>query len=57
VRTYSSEYEGVIPWIKRRHESAESDWTREQFEGYMREVPCTVCEGRSSEALLTGRDH
>ena len=45
VRTYSSEYEGVIPWISRRHESAESDWTREQFEGYMREVPCSVCEG------------
>ena len=44
-RTYSSEYEGVINWIKRRHESADSDWTREQFEGYMREVPCRACEG------------
>ncbi len=44
-RTYSTEYEGVIPWIKRRHETAESDWTREQFEGYMREVPCAACAG------------
>jgi excinuclease ABC subunit A len=44
-RTFSSEFEGVIPWIKRRHESADSDWTREQFEGYMREVPCSVCDG------------
>jgi excinuclease ABC subunit A len=44
-RTYTSEYEGVIPWIKRRHESADSDWTREQFEGYMREVPCRACDG------------
>jgi excinuclease ABC subunit A len=35
----------VIPWIKRRHVDAESDWTREQFETYMREVPCPVCEG------------
>ncbi len=44
-RTFSSEFEGVIPWIKRRHESADSDWTREQFEGYMREVPCSACDG------------
>ncbi len=44
-RSYSTEYEGVIPWIKRRHESAESDWSREQFEGYMREVPCGACGG------------
>jgi len=45
ARTFSSEFEGVIPWIKRRHESADSDWTREQFEGYMREVPCSACDG------------
>jgi excinuclease ABC subunit A len=45
VRQYASEFEGVIPWIKRRHEGAESDYTREQFEGYMREVPCPTCEG------------
>jgi len=44
-RTYTTEYEGVINWIKRRHESAESDWSREQFEGYMREVPCSACGG------------
>ncbi|MDQ3469001.1 MAG: excinuclease ABC subunit UvrA, partial [Actinomycetota bacterium] len=45
ARQYSTEYEGVIPWIKRRHEGAESDWSREQFEGYMREVPCSACGG------------
>ncbi len=44
-RTYSTEYEGVIPWIKRRHEGSESDWSREQYEGYMREVPCSACGG------------
>jgi excinuclease ABC subunit A len=44
-RTYSSEYEGVVPWIKRRHEGAESDWSREQYEGYMRLVPCPACSG------------
>jgi len=44
-RNYTTEYEGVIPWIKRRHETAESDWSREQFEGYMRQVPCVACDG------------
>jgi excinuclease ABC subunit A len=44
-RSYSTEYEGVIPWITRRHEGAESEWSREQYEGYMREVPCSACGG------------
>jgi excinuclease ABC subunit A len=44
-RQYSTEYEGVIPWLKRRHEGSESEWSREQYEGYMREVPCTACNG------------
>jgi excinuclease ABC subunit A len=44
-RQYTTEYEGVIPWIQRRHEGAESDWSREQYEGYMREVPCRACAG------------
>jgi excinuclease ABC subunit A len=44
-RSYSTEYEGVIPWIKRRHEGSDSDWSREQYEGYMREVPCRACNG------------
>ena len=45
TREYSTSYEGVVPWIKRRHESAESDFSREQFESYMREVPCKACKG------------
>ena len=45
-REYSTSYEGVIPWIKRRHESAEGEYSREQFESYMREAPCKVCKGQ-----------
>jgi excinuclease ABC subunit A len=44
-RAYNTTYEGVIPWLGRRHGEAESDWQREQIEGYMREVPCAACEG------------
>src|SRR4051812_25199708 len=39
-REYRTGYEGVIPWLQRRHQEADSDRTREQIEGYMREVPC-----------------
>ncbi len=45
TRSYSTEYEGVIPWIKRRHEGSDSDYAREQYEGYMRLVPCSACNG------------
>lgn len=45
ARQFNTTFEGVIPWIKRRHEQAESDWSREQYEGYMRLVPCLACEG------------
>jgi len=45
MREYSTAYEGVVPWLNRRREGAESDWAREQYEGYMREVPCESCKG------------
>jgi excinuclease ABC subunit A len=45
TREYSTSYEGVIPWIKRRHEGSDSEWSREQYEGYMRLVPCHTCDG------------
>ena len=44
-RSYYSQFEGVIPYIERRHREAESDTSRERFEGFMREVPCPACEG------------
>jgi excinuclease ABC subunit A len=44
-RSYDTTYEGVVPWLQRRHSDAESDFQREQVEGYMREVPCPACGG------------
>ena len=38
-------FEGAIPHIERRHGEAESDTSRERFEGFMREVPCPACGG------------
>jgi excinuclease ABC subunit A len=44
-RSYWVTFEGVVPWIERRHAEAESDGARETFEGFMREVPCPACRG------------
>ena len=44
-RSYSTGFEGVLPFVKRRHAETESEWSRERYEGYMREVPCPTCQG------------
>ncbi len=44
-RSYTAQFEGVVPWLTRRHSDAESDWSREQIEQYMREVACPDCKG------------
>ena len=44
-RSYYTSFEGVIPYIERRHREAESDTSRDRFEGFMRQVPCPVCKG------------
>jgi excinuclease ABC subunit A len=44
-RSYYTNFEGVRPYIERRHREAESDTSRERFEGFMREVPCPACDG------------
>ncbi|MGA8211826.1 MAG: excinuclease ABC subunit UvrA [Nocardioidaceae bacterium] len=44
-RSYYTSFEGVRPYIERRHREAETDTSRERFEGFMREVPCPECEG------------
>jgi excinuclease ABC subunit A len=45
VRNYSTGFEGVIPFIHRRHSETDSDYSREKYEAYMRETPCNVCKG------------
>lgn len=50
-RSYYTSFEGVIPFIHRRHSEAESDTSRERFEGYMREVPCPGCAGARLKPL------
>jgi excinuclease ABC subunit A len=44
-RSYWTKFEGAIAYVERRHSEAESDTSRDRFEGFMREVPCPSCEG------------
>lgn len=45
-RRYSTGFEGVMYYLKRRHEDTESDWARERYEQFMRHAPCPACQGR-----------
>ena len=44
-REYFSTYEGVLPFVRRKHEESESDGAREYYQEFMREVPCADCGG------------
>ena len=44
-RIYASGFEGVLDYVMRKHDETESDWSRERYQAYMREIPCPVCDG------------
>ncbi|MGH3626085.1 MAG: excinuclease ABC subunit UvrA [Sciscionella sp.] len=58
-RSYYAAFEGVIPFLERRQEQTESEYMRERYEGYMREVPCPGCGGTRlrPEILAVTLDH
>jgi excinuclease ABC subunit A len=44
-RQYSTGFEGVLTFLERRHQETESEWSKEKYEAFMREVPCPACDG------------
>ena len=52
TRSYHTGFEGVVNYIKRRHDESESDSSRERLEGYMRVVPCAECGGRRLKPVV-----
>jgi len=44
-RQYTTGFEGAITWLERLHSQTESDFSRDKYEQYMREIPCPVCNG------------
>ena len=44
--SYTSGFEGVVPYIERQYLQAETDTQRARWAEYLREVPCPVCDGK-----------
>ncbi|MFC7402450.1 excinuclease ABC subunit UvrA [Citricoccus sp. GCM10030269] len=44
-RRYTTGFEGVIDYIHRKHLETESDFARDRYESYMRQIPCAACQG------------
>ncbi|HEY9366234.1 MAG TPA: excinuclease ABC subunit UvrA [Agromyces sp.] len=44
--SYTSGFEGVVPYIERQYLQAETDVQRARWSEYLREVPCPVCDGK-----------
>jgi excinuclease ABC subunit A len=42
---YSTGFEGVLPYIERKYRETDSDWAKQRYAEYLREVPCTSCGG------------
>ncbi|MDQ4125723.1 MAG: excinuclease ABC subunit UvrA [Actinomycetota bacterium] len=45
IRSYWTNFEGVISWLERRRSETDSEYARERYEQYFREVPCPSCHG------------
>ncbi|WP_421845312.1 excinuclease ABC subunit UvrA [Mycobacterium sp.] len=45
TRSYYADFEGVLAFLQRRMAQTESEQMKERYEGFMRDVPCPVCEG------------
>jgi excinuclease ABC subunit A len=44
-RSYWTVFEGIVSWLDRRRDETDSEYARERYEQYFREVPCPACEG------------
>jgi excinuclease ABC subunit A len=57
-RSYTTQFEGIVPNLERRYQETDSDFTREKIEEYMTLRPCPECKGArlrpESRAVLVG---
>ncbi|MGO0576189.1 excinuclease ABC subunit UvrA [Ornithinimicrobium panacihumi] len=44
-RSYSTGFEGVLPYVKRKHAETDSQSSKDRYESLMRQVPCPTCSG------------
>ena len=44
-RSYATGFEGVLAYVMRKHDETDSEWSRDRYKRYMREIPCRSCNG------------
>ncbi|PJE76293.1 excinuclease ABC subunit UvrA [Candidatus Uhrbacteria bacterium CG10_big_fil_rev_8_21_14_0_10_48_11] len=49
-----NDFEGVIPFLERRYQDTDSDYFRNEIEGYMRVSICPSCGGKRLKAEVLG---
>ncbi|GAA2844589.1 excinuclease ABC subunit UvrA [Paenarthrobacter ilicis] len=59
-RKYSTGFEGAIQYVHRKHGETDSEWARDRYEEYMRQIPCPECNGArlnpaSLSVLINGK--
>ncbi|MBI2972444.1 MAG: excinuclease ABC subunit UvrA [Armatimonadetes bacterium] len=45
LRVYETQFEGVLNQLERRYKDTDSEYMREEYEQYMRTLPCPECKG------------
>jgi len=45
LRVYETQFEGVLNQLERRYKETDSEYMREEYEQYMRTLPCPECKG------------
>ncbi len=45
-RSFNTSFEGVIAILRKRYETTESEWVKQDLEQYMSTRPCPVCRGQ-----------
>lgn len=43
--TYKTGFEGVMPYVERKWAETESEYARDKWAGFLREIPCPACHG------------
>ncbi len=46
IKTYKTNFEGLVPFFGRRYRESTSDLVRAEIERYMSDHPCTECKGK-----------
>ncbi|MCP8999261.1 excinuclease ABC subunit UvrA [Pseudarthrobacter sp. RMG13] len=59
-RKYSTGFEGAIQYVHRKHGETDSEWARDRYEEYMRQIACPACNGArlnpaSLSVLINGK--